>query len=176
MENSCGNGRFFRDEKGVWRYGPGGRAVFGAQDMTWTNYFDFPRSNTTRGEVVHVSRGLAMENKALSWCMDFDQGGPTIEVPVREWERHDQIIGVWAPELQHEGGIRGMKFDSLQENPDDMYVNVPIAPNRPPPDRVRRFSLLERDLRRKTMPAEPIKVKKKGWTPWWNRPRSDGTF
>lgn len=149
--------------------------MFGAQDMTWTNYFDFPRSFTEGGEVVHVSRGLAMENKALSWCMRWDVGGPTIDVPLDEWDAHDEVIGIWAPELQHEGGIRGMKFDSLQDPSDSIYANVPVAPNRPAPDRIRRFTLLERDLRRKTMQGEPIKVKK-GWTPWWNRPRGDGTL
>lgn len=177
MENSCGQGRYFRDEDGVWRYGPGGRAVFGAQDMTWTNLFDFPRGVTEKGEVVHVARGLAMDNKSLSWCLKWDEGGPTIDVPVDEWEAHDEIIGIWAPELQHEGGIRGMKFDALTEHDgSSLYPNLPVAPNRPPPERVRRFSILEKDLRRKTRMGEPIKVKKRGWIPWWDRPRSDGTF
>ncbi|MEX2588506.1 MAG: hypothetical protein WD602_11035 [Actinomycetota bacterium] len=173
---SCGKGRFYREDNGVWRYGPGGRAVFGGQDMTLTNFFDFPRGVTDQGEVVHVARGLAMEDKLLSWCLEWDRGAPTIDVPVAEWDRRDEVIGIWAPELQHEGGIRGMKFDSLQDQSDSIYANVPIAPNRPPPDRVRGFTLLERDLRRKTKAAEPIRVKKKNWVPWWDRPRRDGTF
>lgn len=144
--------------------------------MTWTNFFDFPRGTTDKGEVVHVTRGLAMEDKALAWCLEWDEGGPTIDIPAAEWNKRDEVIGIWAPELQHEGGIRGMKFDSLNEQSDSIYANVPVAPNRPSPDRVRRFTLLERDLRRKTKAAEPIKVNKKGWVPWWDRPRSDGTF
>lgn len=113
MHLSCGRGRFVRDEAGVWRYGVDGLPVHGGQDMTMTNFFNFTRRLGAGGAFVQVSRGLAMEDGSLAWVFSWDSGtGPTIDVPLDEWDKRDRVIGVWAPELKQEGGMRGLKLDA----------------------------------------------------------------
>jgi hypothetical protein len=163
MPQSCGGGRFVRDARGVWRYGESGQPVSGAQDMTLSNFFNFPK--TPDGKLVLVPRGYALENQSLDFCLDYDSGsGSTIVVPVEAWQKNDRVVGVWAPELQQEGGIRGMKFDGAESGPRPAVWEAPVAPTKPHDIRNMAPSL-RRDLRRKGWAPQVLD----GFTAYWER-------
>lgn len=114
--------------------------------MTLSNFFNFEQAGT----VVRVPRGMVLENYLLEFCNEFDTGGPIIEVPLATWSQHDQVIGIWAPELQQEGGVRGMKLDPPREPGDPLPDwQPPFAPNRPSTDPYRPISEMEADVRRR---------------------------
>lgn len=113
--------------------------------MTLTNLFNFAMEQGR----VSVQRGMALENEVLSWCLDYDtEIGSTIEVPLPEWLAHDTVIGVWAPELVQEGGIRGLRCDKSGDPYNQDVWSAPVAPTKRWD--VRHAALgLERDVRRK---------------------------
>ncbi|MEX0789707.1 MAG: hypothetical protein WD178_02925 [Actinomycetota bacterium] len=117
--------------------------------MTLTNFFNFEQAETDLGPVVRVPRGLLLENYLLDFCAEHDTGGPFVDVPAAVWAEHDQVIGVWAPELQHEGGVRGVRLDKprLPGDPVDPW-EPPLAPNRPSSDPYKPISEMETDIRR----------------------------
>lgn len=168
MSQCCGGGRFARDSRGVWRYGEDGQPVSGAQDMTLTNLFNFPMEQG----VVSVLRGMAIENEILSWCLEYDtEVGATIEIPLPVWSTHDRVIGIWAPELMQEGGIRGLQFDEPTQPLGIHGVsNSPVAPTKRA-DIKRTSFVLERDLRRKGwVPQTSIS---NGTSAYWEHWRSE---
>ena len=173
-EQSCGNGRFIRDPRGVWRYGEDGQPVSGAQDMTLTNFFNFPVEQRPAGAVVLVSRGIALENESLAFCLEHDPGPgtTTIPVPLEVWQRHDRVIGIWAPELKDEGGIRGMKFDELSHFRESEWES-PVAPTKPHDIRNMAASL-KRNLRRKGWAPQELEGFTAYWEPWRENPREAG--
>jgi hypothetical protein len=148
---TCDNGRFFRGDDGIWLYGPDGMPVRGGRDMTLTNFFNFEQAETDNGPVVRVPRGLLLENYLLEFCAEYDTGGPFVDVPAGVWAEHDQVIGIWAPELQHEGGVRGIRLDKPRQpgDPVDPW-EPPLAPNRPSSDPYKPISEMETDIRRRT--------------------------
>lgn len=148
---TCDNGRFFRDDRGVWRYGPDGTPVPGGRDMTLSNFFNFEQVETEAGPMVRMPRGLVLENYLLEFCKEWDGGGPLIDVPLSSWTEHDRVIGVWAPELQHEGGVRGVRLDPPREPGEPLPPWLPpLAPNRPDSDPYKPISEMETDIRRRT--------------------------
>ena len=175
MNQSCGGGRFVRDARGVWRYGADGQPVSGAQDMTLTNFFNFPIEQRPSGSVVLVPRGMALENQSLDFCLDLDTGaGATIPVPMEVWKKHDAVIGIWAPELKHEGGIRGMKFDVPEESaPRPAVWEAPVAPTKPH-DIKHMTTSLKRHLRRKGWAPQELDGFTAYWEPWRDDPRESG--
>ncbi|MGQ0678535.1 MAG: hypothetical protein ACT4OM_02560 [Actinomycetota bacterium] len=162
MTKSCGGGRFVRDGRGIWRYGQDGQPVSGAQDMTMSNLFNFPVDR----DVVSVQRGVAIENEILSWCLDYDtELGSTIEVPLDQWRRHDGVIGIWAPELMHEGGIRGMRTDAGDQSDFHDVWRAPIAPVKR--QDIKRTALtLEKDLRRRGWVPQSSNGNSAYWEHW----------
>jgi hypothetical protein len=125
--------------------------VRGGRDMTLTNFFNFEQVETDNGPVVRVPRGLALENYLLEFCAEFDTGGPEIDVPAEAWAEHDDVIGIWAPELQHEGGVRGVRLDKPRREGDPLdQWEPPLAPNRPSSDPYKPISEMETDIRRRT--------------------------
>lgn len=116
--------------------------------MTLTNLYNFEEAETLGGTVVRVPRGMLLENYLLKFCLEWDTGGPVVEVPLAAWREHDEIIGVWAPELQHEGGVRGVRADRPGNDPAGW--EPPIAPNRPLTDPYKPLSEMEADVRRRT--------------------------
>lgn len=135
----------------MWRYGPDGMAVPGGRDMTLSNFYNFETLETESGPVVRVPRGLVLENYLLEFCAEWDLGGPTIDVPAEVWAKQDRVIGVWAPELQHEGGVRGIRLDPPREDGDPLPPwQPPLAPNRPDTNPYKPISEMETDIRRRT--------------------------
>ena len=172
MSRSCGGGRFVRDDLGVWRYGVHGQPVSGAQDMTLSNFFNFPTHDGDEGHVVQVQRGVALENHSLDFCLDFDTGvGSTIEVPLKIWDQHDEVIGLWAPELKEEGGMRGMKFDT--GNVLDWVWQTPVAPTKPH-DIGKMAAGFRRHLRRKGWVPQEVNGLSVSWEPWRENPMESG--
>jgi len=172
MSLSCGGGRFVRDGRGVWRYGERGQPVSGAQDMTLSNFFNFPAHDGNDGRVVEVSRGVALEHQSLDFCLDFDTGvGSTIDVPQTIWDRHDEVIGIWAPELQEEGGMRGMKLDAGSQL--DWVWHAPVAPTKPHDIRTMAASF-RRHLRRKGWVPQEVNGISVSWEPWRDNPMESG--
>lgn len=131
--------------------------------MTLSNLFNFPTEQGT----VKVQRGMAMENQILAWCLEYDDEiGPVIEVPAHDWQARDQVIGVWAPELVQEGGIRGLRCDTSEEHPHVEGVwGSPVAPTKRA-DIQRTALTLERDLRRKGWIAQQSNGKTAYWEHW----------
>lgn len=173
MEQSCGSGRYYRDHRGVWRYGENGQPVSGAQDMTLTNFFNFPVEHRPDGATVLIARGMALENESLAFCLDHDTGsGATIRVPLEIWTRHDRVIGIWAPELREEGGIRGMKFDD-SVTPRASEWESPVAPTKPHDIR-HMAETLKRNLRRKGWAPQELEGFTAYWEPWREDPREAG--
>lgn len=135
----------------MWLYGRDGKAVRGGRDMTLSNFFNFELLETDVGPVVRVPRGLLLENYLLEFCSEWDMGGPVIDVPAIKWEEHDDVIGIWAPELQHEGGVRGVRLDALRRPGDGLDPwEPPLAPNRPSSDPYKPITEMETDIRRRT--------------------------
>lgn len=162
MNQSCGGGRFVRDSRGIWRYGEDGQPVSGAQDMTLTNLFNF----AMEPGVVIVLRGMAIENEILSWCLDYDtEVGSSIEVPLPDWLAHDTVIGIWAPELVQEGGIRGLRCDRVGEEYEPGIWDSPIAPTKRADIKQTAFSL-ERDVRRKGWVPQHSNGNSAYWEQW----------
>ncbi len=125
--------------------------VRGGRDMTLSNFFNFEQVETEGGPVVRVPRGMVLENYVLDFCKEWDGGGPTIEVPLTSWHEHDEVIGIWAPELQHEGGVRGLRRDPPRQPGDPPPSwQPPLAPNRPDTDPYKPVSEMETDIRRRT--------------------------
>ena len=119
--------------------------------MTLSNFFNFELVENGSGPVVRVPRGLALENYLLEFCAEFDTGGPDIDVPTEAWAEHDDVIGIWAPELQHEGGVRGMRLEKPRQEGDPIERwEPPLAPNRPSSDPYRPITEMETDIRRRT--------------------------
>jgi hypothetical protein len=142
--------------------------------MTLTNFFNFPTEDRPGGKVVLVARGMALENQSLDFCLDYDSGsGSTIAVPFEVWKKHDSVIGIWAPELQHEGGIRGMKFDGPVSGPRPSVWEAPVAPTKPHDIR-HMASSLRRDLRRKGWVPQVLEGFIASWEPWRENPRESG--
>ena len=174
MGASCGSGRFVRDSRGVWRYGEDGQPVSGAQDMTLTNFFNFPTEKRAGAEVILVPRGIAMENHSLDFCLDFDSGsGSVIAVPIDVWRKHDRVIGIWAPELKEEGGMRGIKFDKPDGGPPSSVWEAPVAPTKPHEIKDMAPSL-KRHLRRKGWAPQELDGFTAYWEPWRQNPREAG--
>jgi hypothetical protein len=172
MSRSCGGGRFVRDDRGVWRYGAHGQPVSGAQDMTLSNFFNFVTQERAGGEVVEVLRGVALEDRSLEFCLDFDTGvGSAIDVPLHIWDQHDEVIGIWAPELKEEGGMRGMKFDAGGGS--DWVWQAPVAPTKPH-DIHKMAASLRRHLRRKGWAPQEVNGFSVYWEPWRENPRESG--
>lgn len=125
--------------------------VRGGRDMTLTNFFNFPVIETLAGNVVRMPRGQVIENYLLEFCQEYDAGAPTIDVPESVWQSHDEVIGIWAPELQHEGGVRGVRFDPPLEPGDPLPDwQPPLAPHRPSTDPYQPILEMEMDIRRRT--------------------------
>lgn len=125
--------------------------VRGGRDMTLSNFFNFELVENGSGPVVRVPRGLALENYLLEFCAEFDTGGADIDVPAEAWAEHDDVIGIWAPELQHEGGVRGMRLDKPRQEGDPIdRWEPPLAPNRPSSDPYKPITEMEIDIRRRT--------------------------
>lgn len=125
--------------------------VRGGRDMTLSNFFNFETFESEAGPVVRVPRGLWLENYLLEFCAEWDTGGPFIDVPAASWQAHDTIIGIWAPELQHEGGVRGVRLDKARKAGDPIEPwEPPLAPNRPSSDPYKPVSEMELDIRRRT--------------------------
>lgn len=119
--------------------------------MTLTNFFNFERAGTDAGTVVKVPRGMLLENYVLEFCKEFDTGGPIIDVPLASWDEHDEVIGIWAPELQQEGGVRGLRLDPPLKAGDQPPVWQPaLAPNRPDSDPYKPVTEMEFDVRKRT--------------------------
>ena len=125
--------------------------VRGGRDMTLSNFFNFEQVETEAGPVVRVPRGMILENYILEFCKEWDSGGSTVDVPVASWNDHDHVIGIWAPELQHEGGVRGLKVDPPRKPGDPVPDwQPPYAPNRPSSDPYKPVTEMEVDVRRRT--------------------------
>jgi hypothetical protein len=125
--------------------------VRGGRDMTLSNFFNFDQVETSAGPAVRVPRGLLLENYLLEFCSEFDTGGPSVDVPLATWEEHDEVIGIWAPELQHEGGVRGVRLDRERQPGDPAEAwEPPLAPHRQSSDPYKPISEMETDLRRRT--------------------------
>jgi len=118
--------------------------------MTLSNFFNFEQVETENGPVVRVPRGMVLENYVLQFCTEWDEGGPVMDIPLTSWNEHDEVIGVWAPELQHEGGVRGLRMDPPQESGGPPPWHLPLAPNRPDTDPYKPVSEMEVDVRRRT--------------------------
>lgn len=110
---TSGEGRYIRDEAGVWRYADSGEPVPGAEDMTITNRYNLP----VYGDDVIVPRSLALNEPDLAWCLEwnevsavtrYDYGrrrgmgrDPNIPddaicVPLAEWDRRaSEVLGMW---------------------------------------------------------------------------------
>ena len=104
---TCGDGRYVRDDDGVWRYADSGVEVPGARDMTISDH-----NLEVRGDEVLVPRALAEREPELAWCLDsgkrhaWDAEG-IIRVPLAEWDRHAaEPLGMWAPELAEDPQTR----------------------------------------------------------------------
>lgn len=118
--------------------------------MTLSNFFNFERIDTGIGTVVRVPRGMLLENYLLAFCSEWDTGGPTVDVPASSWDERDEVIGIWAPELQHEGGVRGVRLDRPRGNEDPKLTwEPPLAPNRPSSDPYKPLMEMETDIRRR---------------------------
>lgn len=118
--------------------------------MTLSNFFNFERIDTDAGTVVRVPRGMLLENYLLEFCSEWDAGGPTVDVPAPSWDEHDRVIGIWAPELQHEGGVRGVRLDQPRKPGDPAPTwEPPLAPNRPSSDPYKPIMEIETDIRRR---------------------------
>lgn len=116
--------------------------------MTLSNFYNFERTYKDGGPVVRVPRGMAIENYRLEFCLEWDTGAAVIDVPAQRWEEHDEVIGVWAPELQHEGGVRGIRLDDPDNN--GAVWEPPLAPNRPKTNPYEPVTEMEVDVRRRT--------------------------
>ncbi|HEX2054363.1 MAG TPA: hypothetical protein VHJ78_11645 [Actinomycetota bacterium] len=125
--------------------------VKGGRDMTLSNFFNFETIQTDAGPTVQVPRGMMIENYLLEFCKEWDTGGPIVNVPLTSWEEHDEVIGIWAPELQQEGGVRGLKADPpLKPGEPLPEWQPPFAPNRPSSDPYKSITEIEADVRKRT--------------------------
>lgn len=125
--------------------------VKGGRDMTLSNFFNFESAETAAGPVVQVPRGMFLENYLLEFCAEWDTGGAFVEVPASAWEERDEVIGIWAPELQQEGGVRGVRLDRERDPGEPLESwHPPLAPNRPSSDPYKPVSEMETDIRRRT--------------------------
>ena len=125
--------------------------VRGGRDMTLSNFFNFEQVESDAGPVLKVPRGMLLENYLLDFCNEWDTGGAFIEVPASAWAERDEVVGIWAPELQEEGGVRGVRLDPPR-NPGDPLPQwePPFAPNRPSSDPYKPVTEMEADIRRRT--------------------------
>jgi DNA-binding XRE family transcriptional regulator len=100
------DGRFVREARDAWIYGPAdarlaGLRVPGARDVTLGEAAppDIERPRRRRDGFVFFRASVVAREPALSWV-----GGPSISgylgVPVEEWEpREGEVVGMRAPEL-----------------------------------------------------------------------------
>lgn len=151
-----GGGAYWRDGRGVWRYGDSRDAVPGALDLRLGELFDPPAGTVTddRGDqhpVRLVPRAWARRTAGhpLTWVYDYATlgGRDDIAVPAAAWdERADEVVAMAAPEL-HPHNLQGV--DAVA---DLMGVT---------PSTVRSY------LARDQMPEPLMRV---GGSPLWSRP------
>lgn len=113
---SAGDGRYTRDATGTWRYTATGEPVPGASDMTPSNLYNFRCQRVGDITYVEVPRAMAAREPELRWVLAFaprlpddvadlasprdpDTGRAVVRVPMADWDAHDHVIGMWAPEL-----------------------------------------------------------------------------
>lgn len=99
-----GDGAYWRDAEGVWRYRDGGDEVPGATDLRLRDLFDPPLEERDGATVRVVPRAWASRNPdhPLAWVFEHAELGTRepIVVLLEEWASHaDEVVAMAAPDL-----------------------------------------------------------------------------